>query len=132
MSWYPPIDEGALDLYVVEKDRDPWENVSASEQCLAVLHQVRDRVLAITDTLLELGSNQSDRFCLVQTEPPGESLLCQKSCLEARLVRRRAASYSVMLYALDAAEACPAPWEKCAWFGPLVGNYPAQLLESRN
>ena len=59
-----------------------------------MLHQVCDRVLSITDTLLELRRYQGHRFRLVETEAPGEPLLCEEACLDSWRVRNTAASIS--------------------------------------
>lgn len=40
-----------------------------------MLHQLRHRVLAISDPLLELGRNQGSRFGLVELQSSSETLL---------------------------------------------------------
>lgn len=81
VSRHPPVLECALDLYLMEQRWHAGQDMSSSEKRSAVLHQVRDSVLAIADSLLELGSYQRDGLCLVKTEAPGQSLLGQETRL---------------------------------------------------
>ena len=47
-----------------------------------MLHELGNRVPPITNTLLELGSNESDSFCLVQLQSPSKTLLRKEACLD--------------------------------------------------
>ncbi len=67
--------ERALDLDLVEECGHAGEYVPSSEQTFAVLHKLGHGMLAISDSLLELGSDQGDGLCLVELEAPREPFL---------------------------------------------------------
>ena len=79
-----PIGKCPLDLDLVNQCLDTGVNVPPSQQSLSVLHELRNGVPSISDTLLEHGSDKSDRLRLVEGETPSESLLGERSCLKAR------------------------------------------------
>lgn len=49
-----PVGERALHLDFVQQAGYTGEYVSSAEECLPVLHELRDRVLAVADALLQL------------------------------------------------------------------------------
>ena len=75
MPWHPPVREAALDLDLVQERRDARQDVPPAEHRLAVLHQVRDGVLAIADALLELRGNERDGLGLVRNSAENEALM---------------------------------------------------------
>lgn len=73
-----PIVERALDLDLMEECGHAGKYVPSSENTLAMLHKLGHRMLAISDSLLELGSDQGDGFCLVELESSREPFLRKK------------------------------------------------------
>ena len=68
---------------------DPGEDMPPPEHLLAQLHQLGDRVLPITDKLVQLRRYQCGRLGLVQLEPSGESLLGDEPDLHERAVEAK-------------------------------------------
>jgi hypothetical protein len=52
------------------------------ENIFPMSHELRDGVDSISDALLELGSNERDGLCLVETQTAGEPALSYESRLE--------------------------------------------------
>lgn len=66
----------ALYLNLLESGRDTWEDVSPTQDCLSVLHELRNRVPSIANALLELRSDQGGRFVDVELQATRKTLLC--------------------------------------------------------
>lgn len=78
---HSPVDKCALNLNFVDECRNPWKDMSAAEERLAVLHQVGNRVYAIANAFLENRGNQGDCFRLIKAEAPCEPFLGEEACL---------------------------------------------------
>jgi hypothetical protein len=73
--------ERPFDLDFVQQSRHPREDLAPPEDLLAVLHELRDGVAAITDALLQLGRDERGCLALVQLQPAREPLLREEACL---------------------------------------------------
>lgn len=70
-----PVNECTLYLDFVDEHSNPWKDMSASQERLAVLHQVGDGMHAIANTFLQNRGYQRDCFRLIEAEAPCEPLL---------------------------------------------------------
>lgn len=79
-----------FDLNIMDGNLDARHDVSPSEHLLAELHELCHAVLAIADELLQLESQECNRFRLIKLKASGESLLSEEAQVgEQELVLKR-------------------------------------------
>ena len=108
-----PVVEGTFHLDLVQKSDDARKNVSSPKHVLSKVHQVSDRMEAISNALLQLRCNQRSRLRLVQSQPSCQALLSEKP----RLVHPMFSPISTRLNEIclpGEEKAFPAPSEGCA------------------
>lgn len=75
------VGEGSLDHDFMEEMDDAWQDVPGSQELLAELHELGDRVVAVPDELVQLGSDKRCGFGLVELESSGKSFLGERADL---------------------------------------------------
>ena len=80
---HSPIVERSLDLDLMQQRWYARQDMPLPQQGLAVLHQLRHRVLAIADALLKLRRDERDRLRLIELQTARQALLCEGARLSA-------------------------------------------------
>lgn len=60
----------SLDLYLVQKRRDTWQDVAPAQEGFAMVHELRYGIDAIPNAFLQLRGDESDCFRLVEAQAP--------------------------------------------------------------
>ena len=80
---YSPIIECPLNLDLMQQRWHARQDMPLPQQGLAVLHQLRHRVLAIADALLKLRRDERDRLRLIELQAARQALLREGARLSA-------------------------------------------------
>ena len=65
-----PVLKRSLDLYLVQKRRDAWQDVAPAQEGFAMVHELRYGIDAIPNAFLQLRGDESDCFRLVEAQAP--------------------------------------------------------------
>ena len=110
-----PIGERPFNLDLVNQCFDTGIHVPSSQESLSMLHELRDGVSPISDTLLEYGSDKSDCLRLVENETPSESFLGERAGLKYGQHPR--IYHDWMENGPGGGGACPVLLVRFSWFG---------------
>lgn len=110
-----PIGECSLDLDIMDQGLNARMDVVSSQQSFSVLHELRDGMISISDTLLEYGSYEGDCLRPVEGETPSESFLGERASLGHS--QRSFAIHSEMANGPGEGGVCPVLAGESSWFG---------------
>ena len=65
-----PVLKRSLNLYLMQKRWDAWQDVAPAQQGFAMVHELRYGIDAIPNTFLQLRGDESDCFRLVEAQAP--------------------------------------------------------------